>query len=187
MSTTVGTDLGRALDAGVERLLALQEPDGFWVEYDHRTLVRIALPNGDPDPARPTLEGRRVPGTTTLLRAARDPSGFAIVSALGPNGFLARIPFGQQVMQLEGLDADPSGNVFVAAHVFSDGPAPQFGVVDEKVTVVALSPAGPEVGRFNLPPPEGPEQQFRPIAVSKSGALYHLHVGATGATIRRAR
>ena len=31
MSTTVGTDLGRALDAGVERLLALQEPDGFWV------------------------------------------------------------------------------------------------------------------------------------------------------------
>ena len=31
MSTTVGTDLDRALDAGVERLLSLQNADGFWV------------------------------------------------------------------------------------------------------------------------------------------------------------
>ena len=31
MSTTVGADLDRALDAGVERLLSLQKPDGFWV------------------------------------------------------------------------------------------------------------------------------------------------------------
>src|SRR3954468_19273128 len=31
MSTTVGTDLDRALVAGVERLLSLQKADGFWV------------------------------------------------------------------------------------------------------------------------------------------------------------
>jgi squalene-hopene/tetraprenyl-beta-curcumene cyclase len=31
VSTTVGTDLERALAAGVERLLSLQKPDGFWV------------------------------------------------------------------------------------------------------------------------------------------------------------
>ena len=31
MSTAIGTDLERALDAGAERLLALQKPDGFWV------------------------------------------------------------------------------------------------------------------------------------------------------------
>jgi len=31
VSTTVGADLDRALDAGVERLLSLQKPDGFWV------------------------------------------------------------------------------------------------------------------------------------------------------------
>src|SRR6188474_695910 len=31
MSTTVGTDLDRALDAGVERLLSLQKSDGYWV------------------------------------------------------------------------------------------------------------------------------------------------------------
>ncbi|MEO8289393.1 MAG: squalene--hopene cyclase [Gaiellaceae bacterium] len=31
MSTTVGTDLDRALDAGVERLLSLQQPGGWWV------------------------------------------------------------------------------------------------------------------------------------------------------------
>jgi squalene-hopene/tetraprenyl-beta-curcumene cyclase len=31
VSTTVGTELDQALDAGVERLLSLQKPDGFWV------------------------------------------------------------------------------------------------------------------------------------------------------------
>jgi squalene-hopene/tetraprenyl-beta-curcumene cyclase len=31
MSTTLGTDLDRALDAGVERLLSLQKPGGYWV------------------------------------------------------------------------------------------------------------------------------------------------------------
>jgi squalene-hopene/tetraprenyl-beta-curcumene cyclase len=31
MSVTVGTDLDRALDAGVERLLSLQRPGGWWV------------------------------------------------------------------------------------------------------------------------------------------------------------
>jgi squalene-hopene/tetraprenyl-beta-curcumene cyclase len=31
VSTTVGTEVDRALDAGVERLLSLQKPDGFWV------------------------------------------------------------------------------------------------------------------------------------------------------------
>jgi squalene-hopene/tetraprenyl-beta-curcumene cyclase len=31
MSTTLGTDLDRALDAGVEKLLSLQQPGGYWV------------------------------------------------------------------------------------------------------------------------------------------------------------
>jgi squalene-hopene/tetraprenyl-beta-curcumene cyclase len=31
VSTAIGTDLERALDAGVERLLSLQKPGGFWV------------------------------------------------------------------------------------------------------------------------------------------------------------
>ena len=31
MSVTVGTDFDRALDAGVERLLSLQKPGGWWV------------------------------------------------------------------------------------------------------------------------------------------------------------
>jgi squalene-hopene/tetraprenyl-beta-curcumene cyclase len=31
MSTTLGTDLERALDAAVERLLSLQKPEGYWV------------------------------------------------------------------------------------------------------------------------------------------------------------
>jgi len=181
---------GKGVDeaGGVTALFA--EKDGFWVEYDHRSLVRVALPNGAPDAQRLTIDGRRIPGTSTILRAARDPSGFAVVSAIGSTSsasYLTRVPFALPVLQLEALEADPAGNAFVAAHLYEEGPAPKFAIVDEKIAVVALSPAGVDIGRFELPPPDGPEQQFRPIVMSKSGALYHLHVGTTGVTIRRAR
>ena len=33
-------------------------PDGVWLEVEHGTLVRVALPNGEPDPDRPAVRGR---------------------------------------------------------------------------------------------------------------------------------
>lgn len=159
--------------------------DGFWVETDHEKLVRIALPGGVPDPLRPTLDGRRF-GASPLLRAARDPAGYAVVSAVGSGGFLARVPFTAPVLELKALESDGL-TTFVAAHVGRETQSAPFQLFDEKLVVVALDGAGGEVGRFELPEPIGPEEQFKSIVLSPKGELHQLHVGATGASIRRAR
>lgn len=161
--------------------------DGFWLETEHKSLTRVATIDGAPDPVRPTIEGRRATPSSPLLRAARDPAGYAVVSAQGPSGFLARVPFSAPVLELVGLEGDARGTTFVGAHVAHETAVAPFALYDEKVTVVALDPNGTEIGRFDLPPPSGPEEVLKSMTLSPSGALVHLHVGATGATLRRAR
>ncbi len=158
---------------------------GTWVEVGHETLVRVALVDGLPDPARIRLDGRRVGSGPRLLRAARDPAGFAVVSALGAGGFLVRVATGQPVLQLEGLFGDAKGRTWVAAHTYQEGPTN--ALVDERLTIVAFAQDGSEIGRVDLPPPEAPGDQFAPTALGADGAFYHLHVGKTAATIWRIR
>lgn len=175
--------------SGVTGLFVFEDPadplSGAWVEYEHRGLVRVALPDHTPDPARLRLDGRRVPNSTRLLRAARDPAGFALVSALGPNGFLARVPTPQPILQLEGLFGDRKGRTWVAAHTYEEGA--KHALVDQRVTVVALDPTGAEIGRADLPPPEVAGDQLVPTTVGADDCFYQLHVGKTGATIWRVR
>lgn len=161
--------------------------DGFWLETEHKSLTRVATVDGAPDPKRPTIEGRRATPTSPLLRAARDPRGYAVVSAMGAGGFLARVPFSAPVLELVGLEGDAAGTTFVGAHVAHETTTAPFSLYDEKVTVVALDPNGTEVGRFDLPPPSGPEEQLKSMVISPKGVVHHLHVGSNGATIRRAR
>lgn len=175
--------------SGVTALFVSNDPTdalaGAWVEVEHKGLVRVALPGGAPDPARLRLEGRRVPGSTRLLRAARDPAGFAVVSALGPNGFLARIPLPQPILQLEGLFGDGKGQTWVAAHTYLEDD--KHKLLDERLTVVKLGAQGVELGRVDLPPPEAPGDQLVPTTLGADGRFYHLHVGKAGATIWRVR
>jgi hypothetical protein len=159
-------------------------PDGYWVEVEHKTLVRVADKNGDPDATRPVLEGRMTK-SGNLLRAARDPSGFAVVSAIGKSGFFARVPFDAGVLSLVEVAADATDTTWVAAHVGTE--TADFGMTGEKITLVAIDKTGVEVGRVDLPPPEGPEEQLRAMALSPSGAMHYLHVADMGVTIRRVR
>lgn len=170
---------------GVTSLFAAA--DGFWVEVDHTNLVRVALPNGDADPTRPALEGRRTTVGGPLLRAARDPSGFAVISAIGNGGYLVRVPFKAPVLELNALDADAAGNVYVAAHLAREMPVAPFSLYDQTIEVVALDRSGAELGRFEFPAPYAEEEQFKPIAIGKDGAVYHLEIGASAATLRRAK
>lgn len=170
-------------DAGVTTGL-FAATDGFWVEVEHRNLVRVATKDGQADTTRPSLEGRRA--GANLLRAARDPSGFAVISAIGTSGFLARVPFGSGVQELMELAADASGTTYVAARLGDEDPT-TLAMTNEKVTVVALDGGGVEIGRFDLPAPDGPAEQLRAFAVSKSGVVHYLHAGNTGVTIRRAK
>ena len=161
--------------------------DGFWIEVEHRSMVRVALPNGDPDLARTTIEGRRTIDGGPLLQAARDPSGFAVVSSSGQTPFLVRVPFAEPVVQLEALESDAKGGVYLAAHLGIEQPIAPYTLIDQTVVVVALDAAGSELGRIEFPAPDAEDEQLRPIAIGPDGAVYHLHAGATAATLRRAR
>jgi hypothetical protein len=184
LKSSIGVQGQDVPDAGVITSLFAAK-DGFWVEVDHQKLVRIADSNGNPDAVRPTLEGRRFK-SSPLLRAARDPAGFAIVSAMGTAGFFARVPFTAPVMELTGLESDGM-TTFVGAHIGRETTQAPFTVYDEKVVVVALDGAGSELGRFELPPPIGPEEQLKTMVISPKGEIHHLHMGLSGVSIRRAR
>jgi hypothetical protein len=160
--------------------------DGFWVDVEHEKLVRVALADGSPDPVRPTLEGRRSFNGGPLLRAARDPQGYAVVSATGAGGFFARVPFTAPVLELVGLESD-GATTYIAAHVGREQQTAPFALYDEKLFVVALDTSGLEIGRFELPPNTGPEETLKTITLSPKGEVHFLHVGQTGASIRRAR
>jgi hypothetical protein len=177
--------VGPGIDEGglVTGLFAAR--DGFWLEVEHTSLVRVATADGEPDPQRPTLEGRRATPTAPMLRAARDARGFAVVSATGAGGFFARVPFDAPVLSLVGLEGDGLGTTFVGAHLGRESSS--FALYDEKVSVVALDAQGTEIGRFDLPPPEGPEEQLKSMVLSPAGHVHVLHVGQNGATIWRAR
>ncbi len=182
--------VGQGVSEGGAVTALFAAPDGFWVELEHATIVRVALPNGDADPARPTMEGRpTINGTGTVLRAARDPQGAAMVSAIGVgmDAFVHRIAFDRPVLQLAGLEGDAAGNVWLAAHLARESPIPPYTLYDSEISVVELSRDGLELGRVMLPAPEGDAEQLRSLVVGADGAVYHLHVGLTVATLRRAK
>lgn len=159
------------------------QKDGFWVEVEHGKLVRVALADGSPDMTRPTIEGRRSFNGGPFLRAARDPQGYAVVSA---STFFARVPFSAPVLELVALESDGS-TTYIAAHTGREQPTAPFALYDEKLFVVALDSAGLEIGRFELPPNTGPEETLKPMTLSPKGEVHFLHVGQNGASIRRAR
>ena len=161
-------------------------PDGFWVDVEHEKMVRVALADGSPDSVRPTLEARRSFNGGPLLRAARDPQGYAVVSAVGAGGFFARVPFSAPVLELVGLESDGK-TTYVAAHVGREQTTAPFALYDEKLFVVALDTSGLEVGRFELPPNTGPEETLKTLTISPKGEIHFLHVDQTGASIRRAK
>jgi hypothetical protein len=169
-------------DGGLVTALFAQK-DGFWVEVEHQKLVRVALADGSPDSVRPTLEGRRSFNGGPLLRAARDPQGYAVVSA---STFFARVPFSAPVLELVGLESDGT-TTYVAAHVGREQATEPFGLYDEKLFVVALDASGLEVGRFELPPNTGPAETLKTFTLSPKGEVHYLHVGQNGASIRRAK
>lgn len=84
------------------------------------------------------------------------------------------------------LESDGT-TTFVGAHIGRETTQAPFQIYDERVVVVALDGAGSELGRFELPPPIGPEEQFKTMVISPKGEIHHLFMGSTGASIRRAR
>jgi hypothetical protein len=176
----------RVREGGLVTALFARE-DGVWVEVEHTSLVRVALPDGSPDPARPTRPGRFSTRKGKYLRAALVEGRFAEVHEVARKGErrpLARIELASDVLQLCALETDAQGRIFVGASLFREeaNPDDTRGLGDQ---VIGLSPEGHELWRVLFPPNTGPEEQFRKIRVGGDGAIYHLALSDEGATLRR--
>jgi hypothetical protein len=163
--------------------------DGVWVEVEHKELVRIADASGEPDPSRPAVAGRWSADGASLLRAALAGPTTALVTSHPTSGHGADvsipIEFSMPILAIHALESDADGRIYLAANLVREEEAAPFEVVDERETVVVLDRDGRELGRVEVAPPQGPEEQFRPIRVAPDGAIYQLVCNEAGATIER--
>jgi hypothetical protein len=172
---------------GVTALLA--RADGVWVEVEHTTSVRVADASGAPDRERPIVQGRpSADGSARLSASLAGPSGASVgvASVAGTaDPVQASVAFPMPVVGLHALESDQQGRVYLAANLLREGPAPAFDILEEREMVVVLSRAGLEIGRFDIAPPQGPEEQLRPIRVAADGSIYQLVCRERGATVER--
>jgi hypothetical protein len=164
-------------------------PDGVWLEVEHGTLVRVALANGEPDPARPSVRGRfSFDGTSVIRAAVTGPTAVAVTAeplAKGGSSFEATVMFPIRVFGLHALECDARGRTYLVANLVRERESAPFDIVEEREIVVVLDKGGAEIGRVPIAPPEGPEEQFRPIRVGDDGSIYQLVAGRDGATLER--
>jgi len=163
--------------------------DGTWIEVEHKELVRIADASGEPDPDRPAVAGRFSADGSSLLRAGIEgPSSVRVTSqpASGHGAAMtASLAFPMSVLAVHALESDRQGRIYLAVNLIRESEQAPFDVTDERETVVVLAKDGRELGRVDIAPPQGPEEQFRPIRVGDDGQIYQLVCNETGATIER--
>jgi hypothetical protein len=162
-------------------------PDGTWVEVDHGQLVRVALADGSPDPDRPVAPGRFGVGGS-FVRAALAGERTAEVARVSRDGGLtplARTQLSGSVLQLNALEVDAKGRVYLGASLFSEEPEAPFESTPAGDEIVIFSPKGAEVARVMFPGNTGPEEQMRQLRIGDDGAIYHLGLSDQGATLRR--
>jgi hypothetical protein len=172
-------------DSGLFTAL-LREPDGLWAEVAHTWTVRLADPEGRADPLALARPGRRTGDGRGFLRGAIVSRTAVHVTffpaAGGKPRRLARVELGASVAQLDAVESDREGRVFLAARLEGDGARPEGG---EREVVVVLSPAGAELGRVELPASPRPEEQLRRARLGADGCFYALLLEADGASLWR--
>lgn len=162
------------------------EPDGVYVEREHRELVRVADARGEPDPARTTLWGRPTRDGSTLLRASiadRARGAVTVSAASRANGAMdwsSTVALDGAVLHLLLLDGDRRGRVYLGAVV---GTYAAGGVTDPHVTVVRLDRAGTPEATLRLPAPPEADELFRPLVIDDDGVVYALAPGADGLAV----
>jgi hypothetical protein len=163
--------------------------DGVWLEVEHTSSVRVADASGAPDRERPIVAGRpSADGSARLSASLAGPLGASVTVASvtgGTEPVRASVAFPMPVVGLHALETDGAGRVYLAANLIREGPGPAFDILEEREMVVVLSPGGLEIGRFDIAPPQGPEEQLRPIRVAADGSIYQLICRARGASIER--
>ncbi len=182
---------GPGVDEGGGVTGLFQRPDGTWIEVEHQRVVRVASTSGRPDPDRPVLPGRFSSDGATLLSAAKEGPGTALIlgrPAVAPDtlpSLIARVAFDLPLAYLTALESDPVGRIYLAAVLIQPRPDAPHAALSAYQEIVVLAPGGQELGRARLPAPVGPEEQFRPVRLGADGHLYLLRCEPDGARLGR--
>src|SRR5581483_8058995 len=167
------------------------DDSGIYVESDHATVVRIADPDGKPDANRPQLLGRPTRDGRLLVTAAIAARGAAEVTvsavdrASGQPSWSTVVPCGAPILHLVMLDSDKSGQVYVAADVGDEAPAPPFQILNERIVVTRLGSGGAPRGAITVPPFPTADETFRPMSVDDDGSILVMVAGERGLEVVR--
>jgi hypothetical protein len=167
------------------------DANGLYVEREHTELVRVAGPDGKPDPDRPTDPGRPTRDGTMFLAAflADARAGTAVIRAFDRDARLVwqrQATFPAQIIHLVLLDSDQRGHAYLGALVAREGPAPDFELADAATIVVRLVQAdGADAGSLRLPASDQADEVFRELVVTDEGELLQMLVTAEGVQVVR--
>ncbi|MFO0579560.1 MAG: hypothetical protein U1A78_36645 [Polyangia bacterium] len=169
------------------------DSDGFYVEREHGTVVRIADGSGaslserQELPGRPSRDGHLILAAALLDRAAGTVRVRAFQRATLQPLWERAVQLEAPVLHILLLDSDRSGRVYVAAAIGHEDPNPPYKLVDESITAVRLDSGGSERGRLHLPPLPDADEAMRPLAVDDSGDLFVMAPTPQGLELRRYR
>lgn len=164
-------------------------PDGVWIEVEHSAFRRVTLADGTPDPEHLAIGGRLTPdGRSAVIAALQRPFNAVVRADSIESGgaiFETTVTFPIPIFMLHALEFDGAGRIYLAANLVREDEAPPYAVLEDREVVVVLAPNGSEIGRVEIAPPQGPDEQFRPIRVGEDGSIYQLVAGEEAATIEK--
>ena len=166
---------------GVTALLTDSRGD-YYVELEHREVVRIADHDGVADPERPTYPGRPSRDGKFFIAAKLQNAaqGTVQLTAYHPD----KSPAWQKEIALEAplshlilLDSDAQGHIFLGAVIRAK--AEKAAVVQ----VIRLNADGEKSGSLVLPAANDAAEKFRELTLTDDGSLVQLKSAADGVQV----
>jgi hypothetical protein len=182
---------GKGLEEGGAATGVFTHDGEVYVEREHGDLVHVGNTDGknDPDrgevPGRPSRDGRSYLSASIVDAAAGQVMLTAIERPSRAHRFTRQYGLGAPVVNLNLLDSDASGIIYLGSVVEAAGGTPEAPRFE--VLVLCVDPVdGRPLGRTVLPPNEGAEETFRELAVPDEGGVLYLHRTEQGAQVLRA-
>lgn len=152
---------------------------GVYVEKGHALFTRVADAQGRPVSERDVLDGRPGRAGGVLLSAAiiDARAGTAWVRTVdrvaGTLRWQRRYTLPAPILRLVLLDSDAEGRIAFGLHLAREVEPGRF--TDESIHVLCLGTDGAVRDVLALPPPEGPEEALRELALAADGTVFYLH------------
>jgi sugar lactone lactonase YvrE len=174
--------VGKGIEAGGAITALVTDGNDVYVEREHGDLVKLGDSKGKPDPDRPEVPGRPTRDGSAFISAniIDAPSGHVAVTSIDratrEHRYTCDVPMGAPILNLNLLDTDRSGVIYLGA-VVEKAPAPSGGGDGQYgIFVLCLDPLdGRPLGRAVLPANTDADETFRELTVMDEGGVLFLY------------